>query len=282
VSGALARKVTPGARRRGPSFGWRAGLVAVSLVCAVAGVLGPATAEAGRASSPPPVPACFKAAGPCEGIFLKSAGAPLTKETGGKNGVFTMSATPLQFTKPVACGDLGCIYNHLNWSVGGAAKVVAGCDVNNATCKVRVLPGFKSWTPVVAVQNDFPVAIYLLWGSGTSQAAELAVDVVAGPTDLPLGESRVVTVRVSARNGAVNSISLGKGLVSSSEAAQVSSKPSGLSGFSLAKGGSRTFDFRVKGTKSGTATLSAAATGKGARSSLHGSDGATLRVKGSG
>ena len=46
---------------------------------------------------------------------------------------------PLQSTKPVACGDLGCVYNHLNWFVGGG-KVVAGCDVNQSTCSVIVPP----------------------------------------------------------------------------------------------------------------------------------------------
>jgi hypothetical protein len=29
---------------------------------------------------------------------------------------------PLQTTAPVACGDAGCLYNHLNWSSGSEPR----------------------------------------------------------------------------------------------------------------------------------------------------------------
>jgi len=81
-----------------------------------------------------------------------------------KKGIFKLSGpAPLQTKLAVACGDAGCVYNHLDWSVSGT--VVSGCQANTTVCDVRVAPA-PSWTPVFVRQNNNPALLYLLWNSG--------------------------------------------------------------------------------------------------------------------
>ena len=81
----------------------------------------------------------------------------------------------------------------------------------------------------------------------------------------------------------MSSISLGKGLVSSSAAAVVTASPSGLSGFSLGKGASRSFVFKVKASKAGKVTLSVAGDGKtSSGAAVHGSGELAVTVGGVG
>lgn len=144
-------------------------LAALALAaCIVTGILGPASAVGKSTGRIPPVPACYKQAGPCEGIFLKATGEPITKvTTSDSKGVFELSGpAPLQTTTPVGCGDLGCIYNHLNWVVGTGAQVVRGCEPNTSSCSVKVPPGTTGWIPVLVNQNDYPVALFLVYNSG--------------------------------------------------------------------------------------------------------------------
>jgi len=117
----------------------------------------------GNRTTPPPVPACYSGTGECHGVFLKSAiGA--TQDLNAKEGRFDLTGpAPLQTTKPVACGELGCLYNHLNWSVGEGGKSATGCQPNETTCTVETAPGAAEWVPVLVNQNDFPVALFLLW-----------------------------------------------------------------------------------------------------------------------
>jgi hypothetical protein len=93
--------------------------------------------------------------------------------------------------------------------------------------------------------------------------ASLTVSVSAKVPAVGLGLRRAaeVTVQVTAVGGAVNGISLGKGLVVSSPALEVTSTPSDLSGFSLADGQTRSFVFAVKGVKADSVTVSADADG---------------------
>jgi len=128
----------------------------VVLLCAVA----PASALA--RTSPPPVPACFSEVGICQGVPLKSAiGA--VKLTSAPHGLFKLTGpAPLQTTEPVACGDLGCLFNHLDWIIGGGI-VKKGCQTNTTSCEVQITPGADFWVPVVVNQNDFPKALFLLW-----------------------------------------------------------------------------------------------------------------------
>ena len=70
---------------------------------------------------------------------------------------------PLQTKDAVACGDLGCVYNHLDWSV--FVKLGSGCKANTTSCEVNVQPR-PTWTPVYVRQNNNPAILYLLWNSG--------------------------------------------------------------------------------------------------------------------
>lgn len=82
-----------------------------------------------------------------------------------KHGVFRLTGpAPLQFKQQVACGDLGCVYNHLDWSLSSGAAI-SGCGTNESTCDVRVGTGY-GWSGVMVRQSNNPPLIYLLWNSG--------------------------------------------------------------------------------------------------------------------
>ena len=112
-------------------------------------------------------------------------------------------------------------------------------------------------------------------------AASLGVEVSA-PANVPAGRVVDVTAKVTAKNGSVGSISLGKGLVTSNDDAVVTVSPAGLSGFSLAKNASRSFTFKVKGVKDGISTLSVAAAGKAGSKEVSASGHTELKVVPSG
>ena len=161
------------------------------------------------ATSPPKVPACYSSVGACEGIFLK---APIgaAKKTGALRGVFQLTGpAPLQTKTPVACGDAGCLYNHLNWVVGPGALGTTGCEPNTTTCSVKIAPGSGSWVPVLVNQNDFPVALFLLWtpaGAHTISGKVTAKDCSdpAGCKTAPLGG---VLVRAKGPHGSGSDVS---------------------------------------------------------------------------
>ena len=93
-----------------------------------------------------------------------------------------------------------------------------------------------------------------------------------------VGDEVDAKVTVTAGGQDLTNVDLGAGLKSSDEA-KVTQRPDGLSGFDLAAGTSRTFSFRVKGAKGGTATLTAAASADSKSSgTVHGSDSAELKV----
>jgi len=109
---------------------------------------------------------------PCEGVYIKAANTPLEKQTNA-SGVFKLTAPPKatapQRTKPVACGDIGCDYNHYDWIVYGGEKGSAGivkdvgCHMNQPTCTITLATGGSQWTPVLVTLDDLPVVIFLLY-----------------------------------------------------------------------------------------------------------------------
>jgi hypothetical protein len=129
----------------------------------------PASAATSSASAtkPPPIPHCYYTGsgyGLCEGIVLPMPGTVITLTHPDKTGVFKLTGpAPLQTKKAVACGDLGCVYNHLDWAV--FATRVSGCKSNTTTCNVRVRQSSR-WTPVYVRQNTALPILYLLWNSG--------------------------------------------------------------------------------------------------------------------
>jgi len=118
-------------------------------------------------NNPPAVPHCYYTGsgyGLCEGIVLPMPGTVILMTHPDKSGVFKLHGpAPLQTETAVACGDAGCVYNHLDWS--NYATLVSGCQANTTTCNVRVDPR-PSWTPVFVRQNNDPAILYLLWNSG--------------------------------------------------------------------------------------------------------------------
>ncbi len=117
---------------------------------------------------------------------------------------------------------------------------------------------------------------------GPPAGVSLTVVVSASSEKVGVGKTVSVTASVAASGGAVSAVSLGPGLVSSGAAALVTSSPSGLSGFLLAGGASRSFVFKVKGAKAGTVTLSVSASGTAASGAVQGSGQAQLEVTAAG
>ncbi|HEY4347728.1 MAG TPA: hypothetical protein VGM80_09065 [Gaiellaceae bacterium] len=138
--------------------------------CALAIGLAPGAARGTATEGPPPVPDCYHLGsgyGTCEGNVIPGDGSIAKLTIPDKRGIYSLRGpAPLQFTKSVACGDAGCVYNHLSWSVGLGASVVSGCVTNTSTCNVRVAAGGSQWAPVYVRQNNDPPQIWLIWSSG--------------------------------------------------------------------------------------------------------------------
>ena len=136
-------------------------------------------AQAGTsAKTPPPIPACFKTGsgyGTCEGMVIPG-GATIVKMTvENKKDSFKLTGPdPLQWTKAVACGDAGCVYNHLDWVLGPGAAPVRGCKTNTSNCEVRVAPGSTRWTAVYVRQNNDPAILYAIWNTGEKGGATIS------------------------------------------------------------------------------------------------------------
>jgi len=158
-----------------------AALVLALVVCSFTSVAGPGSAQGGSANEPPPVPDCYSTGsgyGLCEGYVIPGGGSIVEMTYPDKKGIFKLTGpAPLQWTQSVACGDLGCVYNHLDWMVGNGLKVVAGCGTNVSACNVcftgakgqcvsKLSQPASGWTPVYVRQNNDPPIIYLLWLSG--------------------------------------------------------------------------------------------------------------------
>ena len=89
-----------------------------------------------------------------------------------KTSFYLTGPAPLQSTKSVACGDLGCVYNHLNWVLGLGASAVLGCKPNQSTCDVRVAPG-SGWVAVYVRQNNDPAILYAIYNTGKKGGATI-------------------------------------------------------------------------------------------------------------
>ena len=140
------------------------------------------------------------------------------------------------------------------------------------------------WTKEIHFGADTQIPVTPSGSRPPSSKTSLTVAISSstGSKALAVGAETDETVKVTAVGGAVSAISLGKGLTVSSGAAKITKSPSGLSGFSLAKGASRSFVFTVKGASTGAVSLNAGATGRSsAGKAVRGSDTLGLRVGGS-
>ena len=123
---------------------------------------------------PPPVPHCYYTGsgyGTCENYIIPAPGTVILLTHPDNKGIFKLTGpAPLQTKVSVACGDAGCVYNHLDWATsygGGVSGAVDGtCESNTTVCNVQVSPGLQTWTPVFVRQNNNPAILYLLWNSG--------------------------------------------------------------------------------------------------------------------
>jgi hypothetical protein len=106
----------------------------------------------------------------------------------------------------------------------------------------------------------------------------VVVSIAAKNGTVAIGDETAVTVKVIAGAQDLTNVELGSGLVPSSASATVTKSPSGLGGFDLASGSSRSFDFTVKGVKAGSASLKVDASADSAGGAAHGSDSAKLKV----
>ncbi len=165
---------------------------------------------------------------------------------------------------------------------------VSGTHVTIVTTYNAFAPGYVA--PFVGTLSGDGNTITGTWTSNRGQAgtftatraaqkkATLAVDVEASVPDAAVGTVVAVKVRVTAGAKKVTAVTLGKGLVIGGPVATLTSSPSGSSGFTLAAGASRTFAFKVKAVKAGTAKLGASASGRSGTSTISGSGSDTLKV----
>lgn len=137
---------------------------------------------------------------------------------------------------------------------------------------------FQAFNPDGSKQDNF--GTFVATGpANRGVTASLSVAVSAAKPELAIDGETTVKVNVTASGSKVSGISLGRGLVASSDAAVVSHAATGLSGFDLAEGASRSFEFKVKGAKSGKVTLKATAQGTDTDGkAVQGSAATTLQV----
>lgn len=152
--------------------GYRVAVVAM-VVAAVFGAFG-IGAQAHTAAKLPPIPDCFRTGsgyGLCDGTQIPGGSAIVQMTAENKKSSFYLTGpAPLQSTKAVACGDLGCVYHHLNWVLGSGASAVLGCGVNQSTCDVRVAPGV-GWTAVYVRQDNDTATLYAIYNTGKKDGA---------------------------------------------------------------------------------------------------------------
>jgi len=267
-------------RHRGPSGLRRtmAVVVTVAVLCATQ-LVSTGAVDAKSTTKPPPIPDCYYTGsgyGTCEGYVIPGGGAVVPLTVANKTDEFKLQGpAPLQSTKPVACGDLGCVYNHLNWMVGGG-KVVSGCDVNQSSCAVIVPPGSTAWIPIYVRQNNDPPTIYLIFNSGTPLKKgghlQMSITSSASSGSLEVAKKATIFVKLTAVGGEIHSI-VPSALSISSASLSAGPAPSS-SGFSLAKGQSTVLRYSVTGASEGSATITASAQGVDAEGRTSAASGA--------
>jgi hypothetical protein len=254
------RHIGLGAYRRGLALALAAAvLFATQLV-------GVGVVQAKSVTQAPPIPSCYYTGsgyGTCEGYIIPGGGTIVPLTVANKTDEFKLTGpAPLQTTKAVACGDLGCVYNHLNWYVGGG-QVVSGCGANQTTCDVIVPPGTTAWVPIYVRQNNDAPIIYLIFNSGKplKKGGHLEMSVTSDATSgsILVDAKASIDVKLTAVGGTISSIVPSALTISSSSLTADPVTPP--SGFTLAKGQSRVVHYSVTGASEGSATVSVSALG---------------------
>jgi hypothetical protein len=257
------------AQRSLGASGNRRGLAALVMaaVVVVSGLVSSGVAEAKGTTKPPPTPTCYYTGsgyGDCEGYIIPGGGTVVPLTVANKKDKFKLKGpAPLQSTKPVACGDAGCVYNHLDWFVAGGVKVVSGCKTNVSKCWVIVPRGTKMWVPVYVRQNNDSPTIYLIFNSGIrlKKGGRLQMSVTSSATSgsLAVGATATISVKLTAVAGPIYSIV--PSAVTISSASLTAGPASSASGFKLAKGASTVLDYTLTGASAGSASVTVSAMG---------------------
>lgn len=255
------------------------------MVIAASGLVSTGVAAAKGTPKPPPIPNCYYTGsgyGDCEGYVIPGGGTVVPLTVANKTDEFKLQGpAPLQSTKPVACGDAGCVYNHLDWFVAGGVKVVSGCTTNVSKCWVVVSPGTRAWVPVYVRQNNNSPTIYLIFNSGKPLKKgghlEMSVSSSATSGSLAVGTTATISVTLTAVGGAIHSI-VPAALTLSSASLTAGPAPS-ASGFSLAKGASTVLQYTVTAASVGSTTVTSSAMGVDAEGrSVSASGAVSIRV----
>ncbi|HEX4518358.1 MAG TPA: carboxypeptidase-like regulatory domain-containing protein [Gaiellaceae bacterium] len=237
----------------------------------------------------------------CTAPFVLSVSVPGYSPCDSRVGHQTTSGTCMSVDQVTSTGSPGVVLTSVS-RVTGAGH---WCD-DEATCSEATSQQFTVGWPssagdhpkvTISVVGTGYQASSLGWNPVAHWGATATIALVSGPVppaktslavaitttaarnQLSVGDETAATVKVTAAGGAVSAVSLGSGLTLSSGAAAVTSSPSGLSGFSLAKGESRSFVFKLKAAKAGPVTLHAAAKGRnGSGDTVSGSASLDLRV----
>jgi hypothetical protein len=257
------------AQRSLGTSGSRRGLAVLAMAAVVVTLefVSTGVAEAKGTTKPPPIPTCYYTGsgyGDCEGYIIPGGGTVVPLTVAKKNDKFKLKGpAPLQSTKAVACGDAGCVYNHMDWFVGGGVKVVSGCKTNVSKCWVIVPPGTRAWVPVYVRQNNDSPTIYLIFNSGKplKKGGRLQMSFTSNTTSgsLAVGATATVSVKLTAVAGTVHSI-VPSALTLSSASLTAGPAPS-TSGFSLVKGASTVLQYTLTGASPGSATVAVSAMG---------------------
>ncbi len=251
------------------ALGSRRGLAVLVMAAVVvaSGLVSTGVVEAKGTTKPPPIPTCYYTGsgyGDCEGYIIPGGGTVVPLTVANKTDKFKLKGpTPLQWTKSVACGDMGCVYNHLDWFVAGGVKVVSGCKTNVSKCWVIVHPGTTAWVPVYVRQNNDSPTIYLIFNSGIplKKGGRLQMSITSSATskNLAVGATATISVTLTAVAGRIHSI-VPSALTLSSTSLTAGPAPS-ATGFSLAKGASTVLHYTLTGASAGKATVTVSAMG---------------------
>ena len=162
--------------------------------------------------------------------------------------------------EPIAAGS------HQLGVTGGTGSGDCGTGVGDPTEGGRFSKGAKAYAVFAAGYRPKP-------------SVSLVVAPVLSGSSVEVGKDVNVKVSVKAGPVALSAVSLGgEGLLVTGSAATLASKPSGFSGFALGAGKTRSFSFRVKAVKDGTATLIANVTGSSKSGAVRDAARAMFRV----
>jgi len=254
----------------------------------------PATIYAGPCTSFPSIAVCQQQEDFTVGLSAPGqtfcSTAYLNNQLPAQPGVTCMSDPGLYYVAyaPGGSGTKGVLYNaHLSPGGWCGGKYMNCAEARSEPSLLSIIPEPLSFPPTFTlyVIVSVPGVVYAVAHATVinlaykqSSSLHVALTSNAPSTGLSVGSTASVTATVTANGAAVHNVSLAPGLTSSAPSVTVGTRPTGLVGFSLAIGQSRTFVFPVKGIEDGTSSLNLSAKGTSTTgSSVTGS--ASLRLK---